>query len=100
MNHTEQAQIELFALLAEHFDEGHKNPFIRWTYADGIEVETTDHESMTKQKHRFSRKILTDKFLRDARATYRQIKEQERDCSCPDGVEFECDSRSCPRRFY
>lgn len=77
MNIKEQSHLELFALLADHFERGDKNAKIRWQYPDGITVTVTDYNNMTTQKVHFKRAMLTDDFLSASRAQYAEIMELE-----------------------
>ena len=76
--HYDMAGSELFATLANYFDQGFSDEFIRRMFPDGLDVTTSDDETMTTCQFRFDPSILSQEFMRDARNLHRDILAAEK----------------------
>lgn len=74
---TDGWQLALFGLLTESFERHHSNWMIRWLYSDGIPLKIDDPESMTTVEYFVPAEVLTDDFLRAARAAWRGIPKRK-----------------------
>lgn len=74
---AENWQLALFGLLAESFAEYQSNFMIRWLYSDGIPLKIDDPDTMTTVEYFVPVEVLTDDFLRAARAAWQAIPKRK-----------------------
>jgi len=65
--------VPLFELLAQQFEARRTDWFIRWLYADGIDLRVDDYDAMTTAHYRVPVEVLTPAFLKEARALWRSL---------------------------